>query len=596
MAISMAFISCTLIFIIMITIVYFMKERISNLETKLYNGIIAFSIINLILELILCYNIYIDIELYSLYNLFINRSFLIALYGWFTLFTIYLFSISYQKKFKKICKIITIASIIIVILLLCLPIKLINENGIAYSTGMAVNLLYILCVIYSSIWIYVIFKKNKKIGKKKFYPFIALIMCFVLVLVVRAINPAILLNSFTVAFATALMFFTIENPDVKMVSALNQNRILIEKNNEEKSNLLFKISQEVKRPIAEIIKANAQIENSNDLETIKYNSQVINLNTKNLTSISDSLLDISKMDSKNIKIDTTEYNVSNLFNEIRVITKNKIKKDIEFRYNISKIVPEYLYGDEVKLKQVITSLLSNSIKYTTIGFIELDINAIIKYDICRLMITVSDSGKGIDIVKINEILSNDTNLTDEELNRLTSLDIDLLVINKVIKMLNGTMIIKSEVGQGSEFLIIIDQKIKKQESSIMKKVEKYSKEIYNHKKILVVDDDMEMLSKIGKLLEEKNYEVTKSSFGNNCTDMINNSLKFDLIILDDENIDMSAIDVLKMLKNNHINVPVIVILEKKKEFMKEHYLNDGFTDYIIKDNLKKELEKLDKYV
>lgn len=599
MAVSMAFIFCSFIFITMIAFVYFLKGRVLTTETRIYNGIIIFSIISLILEFILCLNIYVNVSLYSFYNLFINRFFLISLYSWFTIFTLYLLNICFNNRliFNKFKKIIKIVSFVIILLLISLPIELVNENGVAYSTGVVTYLLYVICIIYSIIWGYLIIRYRKKIGYKKCYPFIAFILCFGIILFIRAVEPAILLNSFSVAFPTALMFFTIENPDVKMVSVLNENRILVEKNNEAKSNLLFKISQEVKKPISDIASYNNKINGSNDIEFIRENCKLIDLKTRELMMISDGLLDISKMDSKNIKIDNGAYNVYNFFKEIKHRTDSYItNKNIDFRFNMSSVVPEYLYGDSVKLKQVVSSIISNSIKYTKKGFIELDIDSIVKYDTCRLIITISDSGLGMTLDKINTILSSLGELSNDELKRLDSLDVDLVVINKLVKMLNGTLIIKSEVNVGSQFMIVIDQRIVSNNNK-NSFVDNYINTIVNKKRVLVIDDDIRTLNEVSNILEIKDYEVIKSSYGKDLLDRINNKEKIDLIIIDDENIDNSALNILKDFKNSfEVSIPILVMLNKDKLFISKHYIDDGFTDYIVKDNLDKELDKVDKYI
>jgi len=393
------------------------------------------------------------------------------------------------------------------------------------------------------------------------------------------------------------MFFTIENPDVKMVSVLNENRILVEKSNEAKSNLLFKISQEVKKPISDIVYYNNEINSSNDVDFIRKKCKLIDLKTRELMIIADGLLDVSRMDSRNIKVDCNFYNVHNFFKEIKHRTDSYIKnKNIDFRFNMSSIVPESLYGDSVKLKQVISSIIFNSIKYTKKGFIELDIDSIVKYDTCRLLITISDSGCGMELEKINEILSADGELSDDELWRLDSLDVDLFVTNKLVKMLNGTLIIKSEVGIGSQFMIVIDQKINSDDNKNIN-VEEYLSGVVNKKRVLVVDDDIKTLNRVSSILEIKNYEVIKSSYGKDLIDRIGNDDKIDLVILDDENIDNSALNILKDLKSNFdVNIPILVMLNNDKLFISKHYVDDGFTDYIAKDKLEKELDKIDKYI
>ncbi len=223
MIISMAIIICAFLFMSIITIIYFSKKRINNSETKLYNILIVQSLINMILEFWLCINILNEVKLYSFYNLLLNRTFLLGLFSWFTVFTIYLIAISFNKTIKKIKSLIFKSSpliLLVISMLLFLPIELVNNNGIAYSTGTSVNVLYITCFIYVVIWLISILINLKRIPVKKYIPFIVFNICFVIILLIRGYYPGLLLNSFSGVLATYLMYHTIENPDVKVLDEL----------------------------------------------------------------------------------------------------------------------------------------------------------------------------------------------------------------------------------------------------------------------------------------------------------------------------------------------------------------------------------------
>ena len=296
------------------------------------------------------------------------------------------------------------------------------------------------------------------------------------------------------------------------------------------------------------------------------------------------------MDINNLKIVETTYNTKNFFEELKLRIKSEIKnsnKNIEFRYEISNNIPEYLQGDNTKLKQIIMSTIYDSIKYTKEGFIELNINTIIKYGICRLMIDISDSGSGMSIHKINEILNVSEKIDSKEQERIDKLDISLPLAHKIIKSLNGSFIIKSEENKGTNFLIIIDQKIsenKKEKTNL----EKFAKKIINEKKILVVTVDNDIINKIQESFGE--YEIINSLYGHDAEERLKKE-KFELILVDDELKNESGIEVLKLIKEK-TKKPIIIMIDKNKEFISEHYIEDGFTNYVIKQNIEEELKKI----
>ena len=164
--------------------------------------------------------------------------------------------------------------------------------------------------------------------------------------------------------------------------------------------------------------------------------------------------------------------------------------------------------------------------------------------------------------------------------------------HKIIKMLNGTLIVKSEVNKGSEFLIIVDQKIKKEQNN-QEKEDKYLRK----SKILVVNDKSNELKKIEIKLVNMGYDVTTTLYGKDAVEKIKSKERYNLIIIDDEMNIKSGYDTLKELKKNKkFNIPVIITLEENKKFLKDKYLEDGFSDYIIKDHLDEEIKKVTKFI
>ncbi len=288
------------------------------------------------------------------------------------------------------------------------------------------------------------------------------------------------------------------------------------------------------------------------------------------------------------------------FKTIESMTQNAIgNKNIKLKFEVNSNVPEKLNGDDVKLKQILMSVLLNSVENTENGFINVNIGSIVRYDVARLVIKIEDSGVGMSLDKINSILDDNMELTLDETNKLNKLDMDLKSIIKVIKLLGGSINIKSKKDEGTTFMIVLDQKCGiEQSSDFMKNVEKYSSDIFGRKRVLLVNDDKEENFKISNILGEYNIDLNVSMTGKDCIDRINNGEFYNLIIIDDELGETSALQTLNELnKNNKFKTPVIVMLKKDKEHFKKYYIDDGFKDTIQKENIEEEIkEKIDKYL
>ena len=155
---------------------------------------------------------------------------------------------------------------------------------------------------------------------------------------------------------------------------LYKNKKLIEKSNQDTSNFLFRMTQEIKKPVKDIISVSTQIQDYKDIEDIKKQVKHINNMGCELDYLINDALDVSSMTTKKLKIYDNRYNVLMLFKEIEYRFEQQISKNIKFNYSISNVLPTYLYGDSIKLKQAVNSILANALKHTVNGEIDLDIS------------------------------------------------------------------------------------------------------------------------------------------------------------------------------------------------------------------------------
>jgi len=576
---------CSLMYILIFIVVYFGKKRIELEENKVYSMLLITTACGLAIDIAGFFSFKL-LEPENIINLTIAKLYLIYYFTWGYIITIYTNIISFQKTIKHLTHQIFLLFLSICGIVLLLPIHFQTTEYSMYSYGPSVNFVYIISTVFISIMLACLAIKRKSIKQRKYIPLLALVIAGSIVVLIQKIWPELLLITFAESIVTTIMYFTIENPDLQMVEELSINKKLTEQNFEEKTNFIFKISQELKQPLQDISKISKNIYETTSGET-KEQAKIINYNSKQLYKYVNNALDISSMDIKNLKIVEGIYNTKNFFEEIRLRIKNELKKqnkNLELRYNISNNIPEYLSGDNTKLKQVITSVIMNSIKYTEKGFIELSVDSIVRYGMCRLLIEISDSGRGIELEKINEILSVSKEITNEEVEKIDKLHITLPLAHKIIKALNGSFLIKSETNKGTNVLIAIDQKIEDKQKIKKQSLENYSKRIVNDKKILMITNDKKIIRDTKSLLE--NFDIVTSPFAKDCLEKIQNE-KFECIVIDEDLNEESGINIIKEIKKIKNDLPSLILINKKNEFLGKHYIEDGFEIFLLKKHMKK---------
>ena len=589
MNIGFTFSTCSLFYSILLTIMYFSKKRLNRVENKIYGSLIICNLIGVILA-VSCYYTINNMDNMPFLNYIVSKSLLIYYLAWITIFTIYVFVISYQKKarneelkkknIKKISKLFTILFFLITILVCILPLYFHNTNGIIYSYGPSANLLYVVIPLYIiSFFLYMV-KNLKYLRSKEYIPLFVFILIGTVVTIIQKLNPGLLLMTAMETFITMLMYFTIENPDVKMIAELNKNRSLINRTLQEKSNFLFVASNKVTNPLKKIIDITNDT-NGTKQELEEKVKEVNNL-SRCLSFTVNNIMNVSTMDSNNIKVYNNSYNPRLLIEKIKIKKEKEVSNNIDLRFNISNTLPNTLYGDKTLLEIVIESIINNAIKNTKEGFIEVTLDVIVKYDMCRIIFVVEDSGCGMSIDKVNYLLTIDEELNEEELKRLDTNDVNINTIKKIIKKMGGYFTLKSEDKKGSEVKFVLDQKI---ENPI-----KFN--LNSNNEILVASNNLELTNKIAKILENKDYIVDNSIYANDIFDKIKSGEKYKYIIIDDS-IEERALPILNKLKNiNGFKTPVIVILNDDTSFIKKHFLEDGFSDYILKSSMKEDIERI----
>lgn len=587
MQIRITLLIVSFIYTMLTSIVYFSKNRINNSENAVYEKLLSITPIGLLLE-IGC-NVTAIYKMNDLVSSIISRLYLIFILVWLTTFTLYILTITKYKGDKlteykngKIRKNIIIGSISSTLLLIFLPIDFILEKNSAYLGGMGIVFLLAITFLLIILDFILFIKYFKNMTFREKVPMLLLLLLIGGLLLVNNIVPEIQIISSSFALITVIMYFTIENPDKKLLEEIHTSKKIADAANEDKSMLIYNMMNEVKSIASDINKSSEVILNSNNLEENRFFAREIISSNNKLYSMANNIYNIDVIDDINVKTVKNKYNIKLLLKG--VISKNKElfeDKDISFRFNIDSNLPNTLYGDSINLKNVLNTIIGNSYKYTDKGYVELSVNAIFKKDVVRLIIKIEDSGIGIKAEDLDKCLNKNTK--DQN---------SLYGARKTINIMGGNLLISSEYNKGTIVTIILDQKIYTNNNK-----DNYDNYV-NNKKILIIDDNNSSIKLISKILDKHNILYDSSNLGKEALDRIRKGDKYDLILLDEDMPYMNGISVMnKFSKIKGFGTKVILLTKNSNIIYDDIYKDSGFSDYIIKPIDKDDLmNKINKYL
>ena len=600
---SITFQICALVYMLLIMVVYFSKERINNIENKIYSCTMVVNLIGLVFDIISVITIYYIPN--SITNLIFSKLYLVSIVLWLVILTIYIFSISLKNEEKKdviksIAFVCLIAFVVLSMVVFVLPIQYVNEPGVIYSYGDSTNFVYGLTVLFIIVWMIRIFSRFKFIMKKKCIPILFYVVLGFITSIVQKSNPQLLLISFAETFCTFIMYFTIENPDVKMIEQLDEAKKQADKANQAKSDFLSSMSHEIRTPLNAIVGFSQVLSEDDSLNSnAKEEVKDIIMASNSLLEIVNGILDISKIESGKIEIVNQDYKFREIFDDLVLLSKARLgDKKLDFRYTYDESIPAVIYGDHTRVKQVILNILTNAIKYTREGYVEFKVSSIIKDDICRLIISVEDSGIGIKEENIDKLFSKFERLDLDKNITIEGTGLGMAITKKLLELMNGKIVVQSVYGKGSKFTVSIDQRIVKMEEE--KSVELLDTNIKEKdlntsgKKVLVIDDNKINLKVASKLLENYKFDIETVDSGNGCIDLLKSGKSYDLLLMDDMMPGMSGIETLHKIKEefSDFSTPVVALTANAITGVKEKYLSEGFDDYLAKPINKEELKKL----
>ncbi len=576
-----------LIYLVVLIVSYFSKSHLKTKENKYYSILLIINFIGLLLE-ILCGILGNKLPDDAIICHFFTKLFMCFM-TYFTLtLTIYIYSLCFEKNenvFNRIKNLTCIVGMLSTFIIFVLPIT----TGNGFATGLSCDYTYNVGTVAITASIITIFCHIKTVKMKKVLPFLAFTLFNIIIVFIQRINPTVTLTTSMESIVLFIMYFTIENPDLKIIEELTKTQAMTEASNAEKNKFIFSITNDIQDKIDKLDKLYLEMSNCNSLEII--NEDLVK--SKNIIDTARNkirnTIDVSSLDVRNLNEVKNKYNPKLLFNSIYYNYKNKLDKNIDFRIIMEDNIPNELYGDSIRVKQIVSTLLGNAFKYTKDGYVEFRINSIIKSNICRLIIVVEDSGCGIDVFKQKEIMSNHEELTNAEIINKDNLELNLKLVRKIINIIGGTFIIESGSTKGAKITVTLNQEIVTSNNDT---IENKYKDYYNEIKNIGVISSNEKNVRVVKSIGKKNGDVVESfDMTKTCLDKIRNGESFNIVVIDE---DMDKIDARSFLDKvrqvDGFKGKVFVITKKKSINLKKELKEYGFDAVLINPLNKKDIE------
>lgn len=519
---SICFTIAGVIFSILLSIIYSFKTNFSISENKIYHSIIITTIITGLIEIysfiLVKNNIAVDssLYLYTLKLLFLG--FIIWLYS-FTLYTVIVTLKLKDKDNDKYRIILIISSIIFTILsiiTIILPISINKVGDLLLPTGSGVEVIYLLAVLCFIIMIITIISNHRELKNKKYYPVYFLLVILGIMILIQKIFPDLLLINFSLSIIIYIMYFTIENPDIKLSKELKYTKELLNKRNELASNTINNLIISIKEPLTEIANFSNKKINKNNISLSLEEIKELQKTTLSLVDKVNKVMDITRIESSDYSIKERKYQTSNLIDNIKGILE---KNNIEVNYEISTL-PKVLYGSDTNIVQTFSYLVDFINKNFENYTLSIKISNSLIRNKCHLKFSLIVDSKYNNL----DMQEKDNKYT------ISNKSIEYEIYEKLIDLQRGRNFISKD---GSKVIFEFSLYQRQEEVKEINDNEEIEYFDASDKNVLVALNSHNDIRNLSELLMNYNVNITTAGSVNELNELLSSNKTFDLVFLSD---------------------------------------------------------------
>lgn len=580
------------LYLMLLLIVYNSKKRYISIENDVFRMLLTSTVIMLVVDILSNYTIKYS-DLFPIINVILGKTTFLGYQLWAAMLMLYVLLLGNKKKYKNIKELFKtnkkavfglITVIILAVISLFFPLETVYlpEYNISYLAGVCTNYVYTVTIIYFIIILLTVLINKNKVSLIKRIPIFAFLIFAAIFLPIQRFNsdvPVLIVP--LMAYAVMIMYFTLENPDLKLINELNELKLEAEDANKVKSNFLSNISDDIKKPLNAIIGFSETILVEDISDKVRNDADSINISGKQLYKMLNNAVDITNAEYDELKIINNSYSFKKILDKLNLYAhKNIDKNKIKFNINIKEDMPYKLYGDEVKIYTIINNLLSNAIKYTEVGKISLIIDSVVENDTINLKIKIADTGIGIKEENFEKIFEKFSRIDNNKLGK-NGTGLGLAITKKLVELLKGTITFRSTFGGGTTFEINLTQKIESLEpiGTYIQKNEEEKIEFINcsDKDIVLYAQDEDIIKVLNRMLSYYDIKLNVEKDMDKALNILKSNKKYDLILIDLDTYNKENVEIIKSITQN---TKVIGIKSNTYEFEIEHYKNE-IIDYIL---------------